>query len=1025
MRGANESEQLLWFWINEGWRFRQLRKESKEDQRIVKAQIEKEMKLIVSKGFVDYFLMVSDIIRWAKANDILVGPGRGSAAASYVCWILRITEVYPLPYPAMVFERFIDESRNDLPDIDIDFDDDRRHEVQGYIEEKYGKDRVGNIGTFQRYRGKNSLDDVARVYRIPKWEVDKVKDLIVERSGGDARFDASLEDTVAMFPQAKDVFDANPDLYYSFQLEGNLKGFGIHAAGIVVGAEPLNGYVATYAREDPKTKRIRQVLSVDKYDGDHIGMLKLDALGLTTMGMLRMALEMADLKTEDLYKIPMDDPQTLKGFHDADVTGIFQFEGRALRQTTEQMKPNNFHDLAAINALSRPGPLHSGTTGDYLSVREGRIPRQDLHPLVTEITKETEGQIIYQEQILRICREIGNFPWTAASAIRKIISNRQGESAFNSKWQEFADGAASNGVSEQVAKDIWARMVTAGSYAFNSAHCTTGDTGIMRPSMRSDQYGNSFTTMEQLWRAANIYERGIGGRYTRKFTGPCVACDREDTKETYVGGQCRTCYHLRKQLPAGKLRGLSVGEDGVALPNVIEKIFNNGPQQVWKITLADGTVARATGDHRYMTETGWSTVDSLSAGSEILRFSGDKKPWTRRYGNAEWNARKNNPGVCDKCGSTKHVEVSHKDQNASNDTSENLWYLCRSCHMKYDEPRISWSKGWTGKSVEIESIEKDGVEDVYTLQMSGEVGHSYMTTDHLMSHNCYSYSMLGFWCMWLKVHHPVAFYTAQLRKTDHADNFAKVIPILRDMRSDKFGRSLTIVSPDLNLSGVDWEPSESGVVAGFSQIPGIGKSYAEAIVAKREELGGFSSWEDLILVKGIGAAKMEKIRNFALQKDPFRVDFLKDNVAIIKKAIADGDLAGVPIPNTPAEKIPYDPVSSSHTIIAVVKHKNFQDLYENHRSRTGFELDPNTLDRPELAEYITMFCEDDTGPMTLKIDRMNFPRMKSQVLDIKLSHDFIVARCQKTKMYGQTMRIKELWVVEPDDPEEIDKGETP
>lgn len=757
MRGASKSEQLLWHWINEGWRFRGLGRTPKSEQKIVKEQIEKEMKLIVSKGFVDYFLMVSDIIRWAKANDILVGPGRGSAAASYVCWILRITEVYPLPYPAMVFERFIDESRNDLPDIDIDFDDDRRHEVQGYIEEKYGTDRVGNIGTFQRYRGKNSLDDVARVYRIPKWEVDKVKDLIVERSGGDARFDASLEDTVAMFPQAKEVFDNNPELYYSFQLEGNLKGFGIHAAGIVVGAEPLNGYVATYAREDPKTKRVRQVLSVDKYDGDHIGMLKLDALGLTTMGMLRMALEMAGLKTEDLYKIPMDDPETLKGFHDADVTGIFQFEGRALRQTTEQMKPNNFHDLAAINALSRPGPLHSGTTGDYLSVREGRIPRQDLHPLVTEITKETEGQIIYQEQILRICREIGNFPWTAASAIRKIISNRQGESAFNSKWQEFADGAASNGVSEQVAKDIWARMVTAGSYAFNSAHC-------------------------------------------------------------------------------------------------------------------------------------------------------------------------------------------------------------------------------------------------------------------------YSYSMLGFWCMWLKVHHPVAFYTAQLRKTDHADNFAKVIPILRDMRSDKFGRSLTIVSPDLNRSGVDWEPSEDGVVAGFSQIPGIGKSYAEAIVAKREEMGGFSTWEDLILVKGIGPAKMEKIRQFALQKDPFRVDFLKDNVQIIKKAIADGDLPGVPIPNTPASKIPYDPVSSSHTIIAVVKHKNFQDLYENHRSRTGFELDPNTIDRPELAEYITMFCEDETGPMTLKIDRMNFPRMKSRVLDVKLSHDFIVARCQKTKMYGQTMRIKEMWVIEPDDPET--EGET-
>lgn len=744
------SVKLIWHWLRQGWKFRGINKLPKADRDAYLWNIEKEMKLIVSKDFVDYFLMVSDIIRWSKANDILVGPGRGSAAASYVCWFLRITEVDPLPYPAMVFERFIDESRNDLPDIDIDFDDDRRWEVQRYIESKYGSDHVGNIGTFTRYRGKNALDDVARVHRIPKWEVDKVKDLIVERSGGDARFDASLEDTVEMFPQAKEVFDRNPDLRYAFELEGNLKGFGIHAAGIVVGAEPLNGYVATYARLDPKSKRQRQVLSVDKYDGEHLGMLKLDALGLTTMGTLRIALELAGLTTPDLYKIKMDDPATLKAFHDADVTGIFQFEGRALRQTTEQMKPNNFHDLAAINALSRPGPLHSGTTGDYLSVREGRIERGEMHPLITRITKDTEGQIIYQEQILQICREIGNFPWTAAAAIRKIISNRQGESAFNSKWEEFRDGAKSNGVEEQTAKDIWARMVTAGSYAFNSAHC-------------------------------------------------------------------------------------------------------------------------------------------------------------------------------------------------------------------------------------------------------------------------YSYSMLGFWCMWMKVHHTQAFYTALLRKTPDDDNFAKVIPILRDMKNPKFGRTLTVESPDLNRSGIDWATTETGVLAGYAQIPGIGPSTAATIVAKREELGGFQQWEDLILVKGIGPASMKKIMAFATQKDPFKVDFLRDNMNEIKKQIKDGSLGILPYPKTPASEIPYDAIRTRHTVMGVVKNRNLQDLYENHRSRTGHELDPATIQAPELAEYMTLFCEDETGPMTLKIDRFSYQKFKEKIWDVRLGHDFIVAHCQKNGMYGQTMKILDLWVIDPDD----------
>lgn len=742
------SEELLWQWIRFGWTYRDLNSRPRSERRQYEQHVRKEMKLIVSKGFVDYFLMISDIIRWAKANGIGVGPGRGSAAASYVCWLLRITEVDPLPYPAMVFERFIDESRNDLPDIDVDFDDEMRWMVQEYIEGKYGADRVGNIGTYTRYRGKNSLDDVARVYRIPKWEVDKVKELIVERSGGDARFDASLQDTVEMFPQAKAVFEEYPDLYHSFELEGNLKGFGIHAAGIVIGAEPLNGYVATYARLDNKTKRVRQVLSVDKYDGEHLGMLKLDALGLSTMGMLRLATEFAGIHINDLYEVPMTDEKTLKAFHDADVIGIFQFEGRALKQTTEQMKPNNFDDLAAINALSRPGPLHSGTTGDYIGVREGRIPREELHPLVTEITKETEGQIIYQEQILRICREIGDFPWTAAAAIRKIISNRQGESAFNAKWFEFRDGAARNGVSEAQAAKIWAKMVTAGSYAFNSAHC-------------------------------------------------------------------------------------------------------------------------------------------------------------------------------------------------------------------------------------------------------------------------YSYSMLGFWCMYMKVHYPTAFYAAQLRKTDDANNFEKVIPILRDMSNPKFGRNFKVYPPDFNTSGVDWEPTEDGVRAGFAQIPGIGVSYAEAIVAERDRQGGFTSWEDLVSVKGIGPAKMAKIREFCLQEDPFRVNFLKKNIAAIKEAIKDLTLP-VPMPDTTAFEIPYEPVQSWHTVVGTIKNRNLQDLYENHRSRTGNDLDPKTVDRPELAEYMTLFCEDDTGPMTLKIDRYSYPKFKEAIWDAKLNHDFIVAKCKKMKSYGQTMKIVEFWMVEPD-----------
>ncbi|QPX62611.1 DnaE-like DNA polymerase III [Arthrobacter phage Wollypog] len=739
---------MIWIWLRFGWKFRECHKMSKEKQKLYADRVKYEMSLIQEKEFSSYFLMLSDAIRATKDAGIPVGPARGSAAASLVCYLLRMTEVNPMDYPLMVFERFIDSTRMDLPDVDVDFDDDLRDFVRMHFVGKYGADRVGNIGTYTRYRGKNAIDDVARVFEIPKWEVDKAKEFLVERSGGDARFDASISDTVEMFPQVKEVFDKYPDLYKTMDLEGNLKGFGVHAAGIVVGADKLHNYVATYSKAAGKDQRVLQVLSVDKYDGEHLGMLKLDALSLGTLGMIRLALEDIGMTLADLYDIPMDEPETLAAFEKADVTGIFQFEGRAMRMVCQELKPKTFMDLAAVNALARPGPLHSGSTGDYLAIREGRMDRGEIHPLISRITAETEGQIIYQEQILQICREFGDFPWTHASAVRKIISNKKGESAFNAMWADFRDGAARrNGVDEQTAAEVWKRMITAGTYAFNVAHCI-------------------------------------------------------------------------------------------------------------------------------------------------------------------------------------------------------------------------------------------------------------------------SYSMLGFWAMWLKVHHPIAFYTAQLKKTEDP---LKQIPILRDMADRRFGRDYKVLPPDVNKSGITWSSEPDGVRAGFSQIPGVGEKTATLIIETRDKMGGFDSWEDLNMVKGIGPKSMEKIRAFCEQKDPFKVYFIRDNVAAIKEAVAAGQLGDCPMPNTVAEDIPYDPVKTRHVVCGTVKARNLQDLFENHRSRTGEEMDPNSIDRPDLKDYMTLHAEDESGPLTIRIDRYKYPKIKQQIWDLRLNHDFIVVEAVKTPMYGKAVKVVNIWVINPDE----------
>lgn len=473
--GYTNSSDLIWDLLREGWEYRSARNPRMEQHRDEYVErLMYEMELIEGKKFFDYFLMLSDAVRWAKDNDIPVGPARGSAAASLACYLLRITEIDPLPFPNMLFERFIDVTREDLPDVDLDFDDERRHLLVQRMERVYGLDRVANIGTYTKYKGKNSLDDVARVYGVPAWETKKVKDLIVERSGGDSRVDSTLADTVDMFPQAAEVFDQYPDLWMADRLQGNYKSWSTHAAGLVISNAPITDATFFYSKEDKKTGRQVQVLGLDKYDTEYLGMLKADFLGLTTMGMIRRALEMIGMSLDEMYTLPLDDDETIDAFRRNDVAGIFQFGGGATRVVTGDVKPDNFDELCDINALSRPGPLHSGTTNDYIAAKWGRKKAEVFHPFVTDVTRLTKGQIIYQEQILAIIREMGGLPWAQVAQIRKVISLKKGEGAFNEKKQDFIDGCKANyNVDEELAVRIWNRMVTAGQYAFNASHCVS------------------------------------------------------------------------------------------------------------------------------------------------------------------------------------------------------------------------------------------------------------------------------------------------------------------------------------------------------------------------------------------------------------------------------------------------------------------------------------------------------------------------------------------------------------------------
>jgi DNA polymerase-3 subunit alpha len=457
-------------WLNDGWRFRGCDRMTRRRQDEYKKRVRYELSIIEEKDFADYFLIVSDMVRFAKDANIGVGPARGSAAASLVCYLLRITEVDPMLFPHLVFERFIDITRQDLPDIDLDFESARRGEIVDYLVAKYGRECVNQIGTFQKYKSKLALDDVARVHHIARFEVDQIKDVLLERSSGDLRASATIEDTIEQFEQAQKVVERHPELLQATQLEGNVKGFGTHAAGVVVSNDTITKVVPILERI--VNKRKIQVVGVDKYDAEYLGLLKLDILALSALDALVDMCRMLGENPSFLYTIPLEDEEVIHGFKENDVVGIFQYEGRAMRMVNGSVRPDSFSEVAHITALARPGPLHNGAVADYVDIKRGAKQPSLRHPALEKITAHTQYQVVYQEQILQIVREIGDFDWTHAAYIRKIISRKLGDAEFNRQWERFWVGAQKRhpDMSEETARGIWGLCTTAGSYAFNAAH---------------------------------------------------------------------------------------------------------------------------------------------------------------------------------------------------------------------------------------------------------------------------------------------------------------------------------------------------------------------------------------------------------------------------------------------------------------------------------------------------------------------------------------------------------------------------
>lgn len=428
------------------------------------ARLDYELDVIEKMGFPGYFLIVSDFIKWSKAHDIPVGPGRGSGAGSVVAWVLTITDLDPLRF-GLLFERFLNPERVSMPDFDIDFCQDRRDEVITYVRDKYGHDRVAQIITFGKLQARAVLRDVGRVLQMPYGQVDRICKLVPNNPANPVTLVQAIDGEPAL-QQERDNDPAVRHLIdLAMKLEGLYRHASTHAAGVVIGDRPLHELVALY--RDPRSPIPATQFNM-KYV-EQAGLVKFDFLGLKTLTVLRVAenLIKASGVDIDLAHIPLDDGPTYAMLGRAEATGVFQLESSGMRDVLRRMKPNRIGDIIALVALYRPGPMDNIPT--FIEVKNGTKAPDYLHPSLQPILEETYGIMVYQEQVMQVAQTLAGYSLGGADLLRRAMGKKI-KAEMDAQKATFVEGAVARGVPAGQASTIFDQVEKFAGYGFNKSH---------------------------------------------------------------------------------------------------------------------------------------------------------------------------------------------------------------------------------------------------------------------------------------------------------------------------------------------------------------------------------------------------------------------------------------------------------------------------------------------------------------------------------------------------------------------------
>jgi len=505
-------------------------------------RLDYELKMMQQMGFSTYFLVVWDYIKYARDNGIPVGPGRGSAAGSLVAYALKITNIDPVHH-GLLFERFLNPERKSMPDVDTDFCIEKRDQVIDYVTRKYGEDRVAQIITFNRMTSKAVLKDVARVLDIPYGEADRMAKLIPVSRGKPAKLAVMISEQTPA-PEFKEKYDQDPKVRHwldmAIRIEGTNKTFGVHAAGVVIASQPLDEIVPLQCNNDGSV--ITQYFMEDL---EMLGLLKMDFLGLRNLTMIQKTVDLIKQTRNfelDADQIPIDDLKTFQLLGRGQLEGIFQLESSGMRQVVRDLKPSNLEDISSILALYRPGPLDAGLIPLFINRKHGREKIEYQHSSLEPILRETYAVLVYQEQIMKVAQDLAGYSLGQADLLRRAMGKKK-ISEMQKHREIFVDGAAKNGVKPKIAEALFDQMVLFAEY------CLSYDTELL-----TIEYGPM--------PIGKIVEQGIN---------------------------C-TVY--------------SVNSNGNVYTQSIAQWHHRGQQEVFEYCLEDGSIIRATKDHKLMTTDG-------------------------------------------------------------------------------------------------------------------------------------------------------------------------------------------------------------------------------------------------------------------------------------------------------------------------------------------------------------------------------------------------------------------------------------